>query len=137
MRDEIIREARAWIGVRWRHQGRSRFGVDCVGLVIQAGRSIGVEFEDAPYPRRPDGTFLDGFRKRGREKAVRDAQPGDALVFVFGGAPCHIGILTWKEGQWHLVHAHAHRRKVVEEPLWAVRSLAGSPSHCFEYPGVE
>ena len=33
--------ARAYIGVPWQHHGRSRHGLDCVGLLFLASRDIG------------------------------------------------------------------------------------------------
>jgi hypothetical protein len=45
-----------------------------------------------------------------------DARPGDALVFADAAYPCHCGFLTEKLGKPHLLHAHALRRKVIEEP---------------------
>ena len=34
---EFIRSARTWVGVPFRHQGRSREGVDCIGLIMMVG----------------------------------------------------------------------------------------------------
>jgi cell wall-associated NlpC family hydrolase len=34
----IVSAARSWLGVPWRHQGRTRQGVDCAGLVVLVGR---------------------------------------------------------------------------------------------------
>lgn len=33
---ELVNEARKWIGVPFRHQGRSKYGVDCIGFIICA-----------------------------------------------------------------------------------------------------
>ena len=37
----IVAAARTWLGVPWRHQGRTRQGVDCAGLVVLVGRGLG------------------------------------------------------------------------------------------------
>ena len=42
--------------------------------------------------------------------------PATCLVFADSAYPCHCGFLTTKHGQPHLLHAHALRRKVIEEP---------------------
>lgn len=134
MSDEIVQAAREWIGVRWAHLGRNKYGLDCVGLIIKAGEGAGARVVDIDvYPRRPDGTLITRFRRQGIETPVKDSRVGDVLVFTMGRAPCHAGVLAWHEGRYTVIHAHAHRRKVMEEPLWAVENLAGSPSHCFRY----
>ena len=55
--------ARSWVGVPFRHQGRSRDnGVDCVGLVICLARELGLVPLDADvngYRRTPDGSMLE------------------------------------------------------------------------------
>ena len=37
-RREIVDAARNWVGVPYRHQGRTRNGIDCVGLLLEGGR---------------------------------------------------------------------------------------------------
>ena len=54
--DAIIAAARAWLGVPWRHQGRTRQGVDCAGLVVLVGREFGLAAYD---------TFAFRFGQRG------------------------------------------------------------------------
>ena len=38
--DEVVREARTWVGVPFRHQGRSRSGVDCGGIIVVVLREL-------------------------------------------------------------------------------------------------
>lgn len=40
--EAFVAAARSYIGVPWKHQGRSRAGLDCIGLIILAGRDIGI-----------------------------------------------------------------------------------------------
>jgi cell wall-associated NlpC family hydrolase len=118
--DAVIAEARAWLGVPWRHQGRDRAGIDCGGLVIRIGQALGLTSYDVTgYARRAkDFEFLQHFRDGLGMQSVRMAEmrPGDILIFVDGRNPCHSGVLTWLHDCSHFVHAHAVRRKVVEEP---------------------
>lgn len=55
--EEVIVEARTWLGVPFRHQGRSRTGVDCIGLVIAvlAGKNMLPKNFEGPsrYGREP------------------------------------------------------------------------------------
>lgn len=38
----IVKEARSWEGVPFRHQGRSRFGVDCIGFPQMVMLGVGM-----------------------------------------------------------------------------------------------
>ncbi|WBQ10873.1 hypothetical protein L2D01_03620 [Hyphomonadaceae bacterium ML37] len=49
----IIAEARGWLGVPWGHQGSTRCGVDCVGLVVCLADVLDQSAHDSiSYPRR-------------------------------------------------------------------------------------
>jgi hypothetical protein len=53
-----------------------------------------------------------------------EAAVGDVLVFADAAYPCHCGFRTIKHEEPHLLHAHALRRKVIEEPYageWPAR----------------
>lgn len=131
---EFIPAARSYDGTRWRHMGRSRLGIDCVGLVLLAAREVGHAVEDvASYRRGANG--YDVVREIAARTVRADlAAPaeGDILLFRDGLYPCHCGILGRRHGVWSLIHAHAKRGRVLEEPFephW--RSLA---THAFALP---
>jgi cell wall-associated NlpC family hydrolase len=104
--------------VPWRHQGRTRAGVDCAGLVVMVARALKLtDYDSTNYSRRAHGqAFVEHFRAGMDGIRVAEAAPGDVLVFADHAYPCHCGFLTTKWGQPHLLHAHITRRKVVEEP---------------------
>lgn len=116
--DHIIAQARTWLGVPWRHQGRGAQGIDCAGLVVLVGRDLGLaDYDSTGYGRRAHGFgFVEHFRAAMDGVPVTEAQPGDVLVFADQSYPCHCGFLTTKLGHPHLLHAHALRRQVIEEP---------------------
>jgi cell wall-associated NlpC family hydrolase len=116
--DAIVVAARTWLGVPWRHQGRTRRGIDCAGLVVLVGRAMGLcDYDTSAYGRRPAGQgFVQHFRACMDGIGIPEARPGDVLVFADAAYPCHCGFLTVKHAQPHLLHAHALRRKVIEEP---------------------
>jgi hypothetical protein len=60
----IIAAARSWLGVPWGHQGRTRQGVDCAGLVVLVGRGLGLaDYDTTAYGRRLEGQgFVQHFR---------------------------------------------------------------------------
>lgn len=116
---DIIQHARDWIGVRWRHQGRSRGGVDCVGLCLCVAGELGLKVGDVrDYPRRMDGSQLSAHLAAALQPVRREqGQQGDIALFRDGGFPVHVGFLALKNGEQTVIHAHARRRKVIEESL--------------------
>lgn len=115
----IVHAARGWLGVPWRHLGRSLQGVDCIGLVVLAHRAAGHDVPDpAPYQREPLGArVIAGIEAAGGRRVPRP-RAGDVLVFKLDGVNGgHLGIAAEMNGVPTVIHAYAPRRRVVEEPL--------------------
>jgi cell wall-associated NlpC family hydrolase len=115
----IVEAARSYLDVPWRHLGRSRMGVDCIGLVILAHRDAGILLDDpAPYAREPSpARIIAGISAVGERRVVLP-QPGDVVVFRVDGVNAgHVGIAASRDGAPTVIHAYAPRRRVVEEPL--------------------
>jgi cell wall-associated NlpC family hydrolase len=133
-REDVIAEARKWIGTRWRHQGRSQMGVDCAGLVVLVGQTLGLPATDMlGYRRSPDGVL---FRQHIVSQTTFEAQPRAGSIGLFREArfPTHTGIFaTDEDGHLTLIHAYLPHGKVVEErfihewpeKLVAVRNYIG------------
>lgn len=115
----FLAAARSYKGVRWHHLGRSREGLDCVGLLLCAADDAGVPRPmDQAYARGRTGFDLCAVcEKIGRQINPADAQDGDILVFACGVFPGHLGIRTTIDGRPYVLHAPINRRKVVEEEL--------------------
>lgn len=112
--------ARTWVGVPFRHAGRSRAGVDCLGLAIAVAREAGIAAPDADgYPRRPSPRALaEGLRAHmDRAPAGEAPRDGDLLVFA-EPHPVHVGVVEVDgAGRRWVIHAYAPARKVIREPL--------------------
>lgn len=111
--------ARGYVGVPWRHLGRARTGVDCIGLVLLATREVGLELPDpAPYGREPQGTrLLEGILTHAER--IASPEPGDVLLFRMGLYGGHVGIAS-VHPDWNVpacLHAYAPRKQVVEQPM--------------------
>lgn len=137
IRSEIIDEARKWINVRFRHQGRTKDGIDCVGLIIQVAKGLKIsEFDITSYSRGANSLeLIKFFKDLMNEKLLSEMTLGDVLVFRESAYPCHIAIIGEQKGIQTIIHAYAPRRKVVEERYegeWKEKV-----THCFEIPGVE
>lgn len=125
MTDKIVEEARKWLDVPWKHQGRSRNGIDCVGLLVAVGVELGYftrDYDYTNYPRRSAHSrdfiaIFDDLAAKGvlHKKRVFDFQPGDIALLKEPIFPCHCGIIGSKYGKTSLIHGHAKRRKVVED----------------------
>jgi cell wall-associated NlpC family hydrolase len=85
--------ARGWIGVPSMHQGRSRAGVDCIGLVVMAARDCGL---DAPVAANY-GRFQAYFQYKPMLMGFceRVGNPGQGIIALFmNSAVLHVGIIT-------------------------------------------
>lgn len=109
---DVVTEARKWLGTPWKHQGRSRHGIDCVGLIIKVAHGLGLsDYDYTGYGRVPDGKELRHLVELHLEPARVD-EMGAVLLMRFMREPQHLAIRT--EG---LIHAYAHVGRVIETSL--------------------
>lgn len=129
-RDQFLSEARSWIGVPWLHQGRNRYGVDCIGLLLVVCWRLGLtDYDVQGYGRTPDHEFM---RRECDQMMTRtkDPQAADVLLFHLSRCLLHIVIRTDRG----VLHSWASPGKVVETslpPVWAHRIAAA-----YRVPGV-
>ena len=111
----VVEAARSWLGVRYKHKGRSRRGVDCVGLLFDTvNRSLGMHMEDPHYVHRPTPEMaLREIRRYATRITIAKLQPGDVVLMQFSGVATHFGIYTGHG----VVHACAPARRVIEQPF--------------------
>ncbi len=135
-RAQVVEEARSWLDVSWRHQGRSRLGVDCVGLVVAVTGALNIsEYDFTAYDRRPNGvSFMHHFADNAQRIPFSEVGDGDIVVFRDGPYPCHCGIASTRYNLQHIIHSHARRRKVMEELLTG--ELYNKRIAAFHMPGV-
>lgn len=141
LRNEIVNEARTWLGTRWQHQGRVKKnihfkgGVDCLGLIIGVANALNIfsnTFIFHNYNRLPHNNLL--LQECDRyliKKPILEMQPGDILAFRIQYEPQHLAILS---EQQTMIHAHVQAHAVVENSLnheWCERLVA-----VYSYPGV-
>lgn len=93
MNDEkLVEVARSYLGVKWKHQGRSRAGVDCVGLVIIALHDCGIPINArANYGRTP--YFVEA-KKELIKFAYRESFMSAGTIVVYKMTTVHIAIAT-------------------------------------------
>ena len=122
-RDQIVAEARSWVGTPWVHQHRVKGrAVDCVGLVIGVARALGLvpaDFDVQGYGRVPDGRLLALCALHMRPVSRDAMQPGDVVVVAVEHDPQHMGIVgPYPGGRLSMIHSTSTgARGVVESRL--------------------
>lgn len=114
--DEIVQQARAWLGTPFHHQGRLQgVGVDCIGLGKGVADAIGVQLTDIlNYPRTDNGSILE--RELDAQfdvVAQADIEPGDILLTHPSPQHRHIVIVTGLD-PLYIIHCHL-KHGVVEQ----------------------
>lgn len=113
----IVAAARAYVGAPWRHQGRTRDGIDCVGMLIAVARDIGVDEPDVEgYRRNPDGPQLTAVLKARLHEIPRDQRMPGAILELRDRAaafPIHVGVVS----DIGVIHACAKARRVIEHRI--------------------
>jgi cell wall-associated NlpC family hydrolase len=123
---EVVREARTWVGVSFRHQGRDRNGVDCIGLpivVMQALNALPPDFEEpANYSRFP---YQNNLQERLLKYCTKmpKPEPGCLISLTWRRTLAHVAILTDTDT---LIHAfeRAPHNGVIEHAfrgMWKTR----------------
>lgn len=119
--NDIVEYARTWIGTRWLHQGRSRSGIDCAGLLVKTAEHFNLPGEDLQgYGRQPSNEF---FRQIKRfTTPVRPRVPVHGAIGIFNDSimPCHTGIFAVdSEGKVTVIHSESWPKRRVHEQGYA------------------
>lgn len=114
----IVQAAQAWIGTRYHHasdirkNGADRGGVDCAMILVRVFCDLGLVplFDPRPYPPdwhlHRDGERFLGWVREFAEHVDRPA-PGDVVMFRFGRAFAHGGIVCAVDGAFvRMIHAN-------------------------------
>lgn len=87
------------LGVPWRHCGRDRTGVDCIGLVVYGLRKTGQEPKDVTnYARARAHYVLDQLMRESLEPT------GCIVLLNIGKHPSHVGVVIGDD----LIHADSN-----------------------------
>ena len=139
-RDQVQEIARGWLGVPFRDRGRSRSGVDCIGLLCVIADAIQIPYQDVPgYSIQPsrERLILTYFDKYLIPLKMDYPWPGTIGVFAGAILPAHVGLFSWKHGQLHLIHARKDCNKVIEQPFSIDDRSEGRVVARYAFPGLE
>lgn len=130
--EDIVDAARSYVDVPFKHMGRTRHGLDCVGLVAIAGCDVGLkdisDIHIPTYGRVPRPTLFDmALRCELVKCEYGQVRPGDVLLFSIRKLPQHLAIYAEREGVPYMIHAYSRFKKVVEHRIdrdWEQRLIA-------------
>ena len=114
-RTQIVSKAKSFLGTPWKHQGRNRRSVDCVGLVYAIADELGIlppKIDIPPYRRVPDGSVESYFQSYMDRVPKGSIKAGTVLLHSFMGSPFHASILI-DPATGSIIHGTAKHRRVV------------------------
>ncbi len=121
-REQVIVEARTWLGTPFRHQGRLKgHGVDCIGFPWGVAKDLNLLQDidlDSPkvkpylgYGKAPaPSKFLGALEEHLVRIEFADVLIADIILFRGKLYPNHLAIVT----DFGIIHSSAERGKVVE-----------------------
>lgn len=113
--DDLIESARKYLGVKFKHQGRTSSGLDCAGLLIVSLKDLGVNPVDrTDYSIEPNPPqMLEVIESNCYEIPKNNLKPGDVIWLKFLHDPQHLGLVT----DVGIIHAYSTRKGVVEHAI--------------------
>ena len=151
-RRRVLICARGWQGVRFKHQGQTRRGVDCIGFLMALGRELGTWTlaNDDPlvrmylgYPRVPDPRRLvEALDRHMTRVPIPEMKSGDVALFRGNRYPQHLGLIDGDR----VIHSYQPFGKVDLTRLEARSPLGGSRRNrtwrelimiTYLFPGIE
>lgn len=134
---DVWQAALAYEGVKWKHQGRRKDGIDCLGLLVMVAIDLGLEgaekfvaFDARNYGRLPPNRLAPELVKAGCTRASAPALGTIGLFAQPGAYPTHVGIF----GDGEMIHGLAPAGKVVRHGY--VDPWPSQLRGVFAYPGV-
>lgn len=138
-RAQIVDAARAYLGVKWVHQGRTAHGVDCIGLLLRAGWDAGLELPDFPnYTRTPvPATFVKAIQDHTVAIPRLPLKHGAVAIFRQSHLPCHVGLIALDRGEPTLIHSLLLSPRKVVEMRFRGSEWERDLIEFRDYPGLE
>jgi cell wall-associated NlpC family hydrolase len=144
-RAAVISEAKKWVGVPYRHLGKSKeSGVDCIGLITEVSKVFGLSLK-APeaYSDHPSGDMLLRHANAQLKPVAQGTESKNHLktgtimmLWTFSAKePQHFGWYDDTEGRPMIIHAFAKENRVCHHGMdnfWIKRLVA-----VYDLPNLE
>ena len=139
-RDQIVAEARSWIGTPhvWQAAQKGQ-GCDCKGLIAGIARELGRPEAESEFARMHDYGRVDvNLLLRGLN-ALFDPSPqighGDVLLLVMNRRPQHLAIADTRAGE--IIHTYGRGPEKVTATNTAAAIRLWKLDSCWAWRGVE
>jgi len=113
---EFHKQAMKYVGVPFKHRGRTQRGMDCVGLLICSAIDCGYDkYQEFAYGREPRNSELEAvLEKHFGKPQDRTPQVNDVVLMRlrYGSEPSHVGIITDHPSGLGIIHAYGEIGKV-------------------------
>lgn len=112
--------------VRFRHQGRTLKGLDCIGVIVHAFTAAGFNMVDrTDYGRMPAQRKLAESLAQHFGPPVLQAAPvkpvdlqvGDVVAMAWGDEEAHVGLVVDHPYGVGIIHAYAIAKRVIEHRI--------------------
>lgn len=117
---DLVLACRGLVGTPWEDRGRSSQGVDCGGLLLVAGKSLGLVGDDFervyPTERSYDGLHETLAALAVEVPAGSEPMEGDIVTYSFmGDMVAHCAVQSVQDGT--IIHAYPAVKKVAEHTM--------------------
>ena len=112
--NDLVLQARLYLGVVYYHCGRDRNGLDCSGLVLRVAHDLGLtDWDEVDYSEQVNPEYMKSNLLRFCEEQPisNEPQAGDILWLAPGNHPQHVAFYC---GDGLMIHSHQGPGKVVE-----------------------
>ena len=104
----------------------SSLGVDCIGVIVVVGHTLGLfDYDYRNYSRDSDGQLIAKLEEHCQK--LPSLTEGAIAVFKLSSIPHHVGIISKFRGTWGLIHAYQNTGRVREHEFikWWQDKLVG------------
>lgn len=136
-RSQVLAQARSYMGVRFKHLGRTREeGLDCFGLIIRVAWDLGLsDFTLAGYGRIPHpATVRHHCGEQMIEKQILQMQPADVVLMAHKRWVCHLAFVGDRGRPFSLIQADSDKPGVSEVSLTC--DLQQRIHACYQLPNI-
>lgn len=102
----LIKEAKSWIGTKYKYGGHSRSGTDCSGFVMQVYKAV-YDFK-LPRTSRDQHDFCNKINKK-------DLKVGDLVFFATGKSSSKVSHVGLYIGNGEFIHASSSKGVIITD----------------------
>lgn len=122
---DFIKRLQKKIGTPFRHRGRTKSGVDCIGLLALTFAEMGETIIDKKvYGREPRNDRLKenvdlnlGLPIFEKPPSINFLEVADIVLIKFNKEPHHVAVVNKNSNGYTLIHAYGAAEKVAEHRL--------------------